>query len=385
MVDPTKRPRGILTSSDRELLLGLVEYNNKQQYSNRRGDIRERIANALLDFSLLQYSLRDRDRKRVFQDTAGEAGVDEAQFPECIRSMLSWTYLGLKEQEYDFESLLAEAVEEAEAEYTRKYLNTGVDISVNFNVDVTRTNDLSELLSRIESGEPVPANRLYDLLQLSDGVPIDTDNLSTVRVWFKSSYPKGEKAVLETLFAEYLGVDVDIVDAESRVDPEELGIEKDSAVIEPTSSSPDPSKIKNKPSLSSSISDETIEEIREQEMERRIREGGQKSDKDNSSKPDEVFNEVFEGDYNLPLSIASAIGDGSMENVEVTPDNVAELFDSVRERIISTQDIAVIFDCSPDAARSALSNISDLESQLVLDNNQDQLEVWSKVQSADQK
>lgn len=382
MAGSTKRPRGILTSSDRELLLGLVEYSNKQQYSNRRNDIRERIANALLDFSLIQHSLRDRDRKRVFQDTVGEAGVDEAQFPECIRSMLYWTYLGLKEQEYDFEGLLTEAVEEAEAEYAQKYLNASVDVSVTFNVDIIRANDLSELISRIESGGPINANRLYDLLQISGGVPIDTSGLSTVRVWFKSSYPEGEKAVLETLFTEYLGVDVDIVDAEARIDPEELGAKKDSAVIESDRSLPDPSEIKNKVSFSSSASDETIEEIRDLEMERRIRQGRQTSEKDDSSPFDEVFDDLFQGEDRPPLSITSAIGDKSMGGVEVTPENVAEFIDKVQERIISTQDIAVIFDCPPEAAQSALSGVPDLERHSVLDTHQDRLEVWSKPQSA---
>lgn len=378
MEDPTTRPRGILTQNDRELLLGLVEYDHKQQYSNRRKDIRERIANALLDFSLLQYSLRDRDRKRIFQDPAEEAGVNEVQFPHSIQSMLYWTYLGLREQKYDFEGLLTEAIEEAEAEYSRKYFATDVDISVTFEVEVTHANDISELIRRLESEEPVPANRLYDLLQLSDGVPIDTDKLSTVRVWFESSYPEGEKAVLETLFKEYLNVGVDVVDAVSRVDLEKPEIEKDSAVIESSRSMPDPSRIKNKASPNSSISDESIEEIQNLETMREKRQERKKSDKDTTSQLDEIFNEVFQKENKLPQSISSAIENKSMQDVEVTPDNVVEFFENVGKQIVSTQDIAVIFDCPPEAARYALSRVSDLERHSVLDTNQDRLEIWSK-------
>jgi len=95
---------------------------------------------------------------------------------------------------------LVRAIEEAEKDFARKYFGETVEISVSFDVDVIRSHDIDTLITQIESGGPVLANRLYDLLQLSKGVPIDVDDLTTLRVWFKSGYPDGEKAVLETLF-----------------------------------------------------------------------------------------------------------------------------------------------------------------------------------------
>lgn len=373
------RPRGILTPADREFLLGLKDYNHKQQYSNRRKDIRERTANGLLDFSLLQYSLRDRDRKRIFQNPAEEAGVEEVQFQDSIQSMLYWTYLGLKEQQYDFEGLLVRAIEEAENDFARKYLGETVEISVNFDVDVSRSQGIDTLINQIESGGPVPANRLYDLLQLSKGVPIDIDDLNTLRVRFKSGYPEGEKAVLETLFSEYLGSDVEIVDAIERIDPSELGIEKDDAVINSDVSSTDPSEIKNKSSLNISVSEESIEEIKHEEMERRIRQGRKNKSDEPTSISDEAIDTIFEESDDTARSIYAVIENGSMQGQDVTPENVIEVLKDVREQIVSTEDVAAAFGCDSDIARDVLTEISELKPQSVLDTQQNHLEVWTRV------
>ncbi|MDL0126310.1 hypothetical protein [Halobacterium salinarum] len=374
---PTDRPRGAITKADRKLLLGLTEYDTKQQYSNRRADIRNRITNALLDFSLIQYSLQDKDRKRIFQNPANEAGVEEAQFQESIQSMLYWIYLGLKEQQYDFEGLLMKAIGEAEEDYARKYLGEAVDISVNFNVDVTRSHDIDALISQIESGGPVQSNRLYDLLQLSEGVPIDLGDLSTLRVWFKSAYPDGEKEVLETLFSEYLGTDIEIVDAEARVDLSELGIEKDDAVIDSASSPTDPSEIKHNPSPLGSSSEETIEEIKQEEMKRRTREGRRDKTDSSSSILAEAIDSTFEDSDEGPQSIYTVIKTELMQGRDVTPESVTELLEDIREELVSTEDVAAAFGCNPNIARRALSEISGLEKQSVLDTQQSRLEIWT--------
>ncbi|WP_152421909.1 hypothetical protein [Halorubrum saccharovorum] len=376
MSSATDRPRGFLTPADREFLIGLKEYDHKQQYSNRRQDIRERTANALLDFSLLQYSLRDRDRKRIFQSPAEEAGVEGVQFQESIQSMLYWTYLGLKEQRYDFEGLLVRAIEEAEKDFARKYFGETVEISVSFDVDIIRSHDIDTLLAQIESGGPVPANRLYDLLQLSKGVPIDIDDLSTLRVWFKSGYPDGEKAVLDTLFSEYLGSDIDIVDAQARIDPSELGVEKEDAVIDSDVSSDDPLEIKNKPDLDYSPSEETIEEIKQEEMERRIRHGRKDKSEDTTSITEAAIDPIFEESDSTPRSIYTVIENESIQGQDVTPENVIELLKDVREQLVSTEDVAAAFGCNPDIARNALSEISELKPQSVLDTQQSRLEIW---------
>jgi len=293
--------------------------------------------------------------------------------------MLYWTYLGLKEQRYDFEGLLVRAIEEAEKDFARKYFGETVEISVSFDVDVIRSHDIDTLSTQIESGGPVLANRLYDLLQLSKGVPIDVDDLTTLGVWFKSGYPDGEKAVLETLFSEYLGSDIDIVDAQARIDPSELGIEKEDAVIDSDSSSIDPSEIKNKPTIDYSPSDDTIEEIKQAEMERRIRHGKKDKSEDSTSITEGVIDSIFEEPDNESRSIYTVIENESIQTQDVTPENVIKLLENVREQIVSTEDVAAAFGCSPDIARNVLSEISELKTQSVLDTQQSRLEVWTWV------
>jgi hypothetical protein len=59
------RPRGILSTEDREFLLGEREYSTPAGARRRRQKIRERVTHAMLDFQILQY-LEGRDRNQIF-------------------------------------------------------------------------------------------------------------------------------------------------------------------------------------------------------------------------------------------------------------------------------------------------------------------------------
>jgi len=385
MSDQENRPRGMLTPKDRELLRGEIEYKHQQQYSNRRRDIRERIANGLLDFNAIQYSLQDKDRKLIFQDPATAAGVDDPLLPESIRSMFYWTYLGLREQNYDFEGLLVKAIEQAEEDFARKYWGESVEATVRFDIDVTRTYDIDDLITAVENGGPIKANRIYDLLELSGGVPIDTSKLDTLRVWFQSSYPEGEKAVLETLFSEYLNAEVEIEDAEARVDLSELGIERESAVIDTEYSRPDPSEIKHySPSFDDDF-DETIEEIRLQEMVRSsIEERTEQSENDESILNSAIDDMVdWDASTDAPPSVYDFIDERAEQadlDKPVTPEVVLELLEEISDDLVSTIEVAAALGCAPDAARQALSTLLEerrVERQSVIDSNRNSLSLWS--------
>jgi|GEM_PF-913525 len=373
----------MLTPDDRALLLGEVEYDHRQQYSNRRQDIRERIANGVLDFSLIQYTLQDRDRKRIFRDPAREADSGDVQFIRSIRSMLYWVYLGFKEQNKDFEGLLKEAIEEAEEEYAQKYWGESVDVAVNLDVDVNRAYDIDELIALIESGGPVPADRLYELLQLSKGVPIDLSELDVLRVWFKSRYPEGEKKVLETIFSEYLGKNVEIVDAESRVQLDDSdfrgdrsGINKESAVIKKEQTRPDPSEIKNY-SRSHEIG------VVEADGDVYLPKSPDHSLEDSGSNPNDdksilnaMVDDILEGNEEQLPEISEI---DLEDDVSASSESVSELLDRVRDTVVSAQEVADTLGCSPDSARQALSELAEhdrIKHSSVMDTNQRHLDVW---------
>jgi len=389
MSEQEDRPRGILTPSDRALLRGEVNLKNKQQYSNRRQDIRERIANGLLDFNTIQYLLRDKDRKLIFRDPATAANVDNLSLPESIRSMLYWTYLGLREQNYDFEGLLVEAIEEAEKDYARKYWGESVEATVRFDVDVTRTYDIDDLITAVENGGPVKSNQLYDLLELSRGVPIDTSKLDTLHVWFRSSYPDGEKAVIETLFSEYLGVDVEVKDAVARVELTESDLKKgyslpkkESAVVDPNQPRPEPSEIKNHRSVMDYDPEETIKEIRLQE---RLRSPSDKRRTDNVGDQDimgSAIDDIMDNADTSPQSIHEFIegnSDTDKRDKTPSPEVVLELLEQVSDPFVSTVEIATALNCVPEAAQQTLSRLqseSRVKSRSVIDTNGDRLGVW---------
>lgn len=373
------RPRGILTTSDRRLLLGNIEYENKQQYSNRRQDIRERIANGLLDFGLIKYQLQDKDRKRIFQDPDGEAGVENAAFAESIGAMLYWTYLGLKEQNYDFEGLLVNALEQAEEDFARKYWGERVEADVQFGVDIDRSHDIDDVITAIESGGPVPADWLYDLLQMSSGVPIDPSELDTVRIWFRSSYPEGEKAVIETLFSDYLGVDVKVEEMQARAEVE--GSEKESAVIDSEISRPDPSEIKGYRTATSVDWDE--DDIIA--MKALSNDDGNQTTKnaelnEKESVLDFILEEQIENDASPTISDLISKRDESEACVDpVSSDKVADLLDRVDDKVVSTTEVSKALGCAPEAARQALSELAEefqVNRRAVLNNEGNQTIVW---------
>jgi hypothetical protein len=75
--EETDRPRGILSSRDREYLLGKADIESQSQAArNIRAAIRERLENAILDFTLLFRHLEPRDRERVFDELAGGSPQD---------------------------------------------------------------------------------------------------------------------------------------------------------------------------------------------------------------------------------------------------------------------------------------------------------------------
>lgn len=88
-IEGQQRSRGILSKTDREYLLGLKDYENKQSEANRRQDIRNRIRNSLQDFKIIWALMQERDRNQVF------TSLDDETVDDSIEAMISFIYLGL--------------------------------------------------------------------------------------------------------------------------------------------------------------------------------------------------------------------------------------------------------------------------------------------------
>ena len=88
-IEGEQRPRGMLSKTDREYLLGLKDYKNKQSEANRRQDIRDRIKNSLQDFKITWALLEEHDRDQIF------TSLDDETVDDSIEAMITFIYLGL--------------------------------------------------------------------------------------------------------------------------------------------------------------------------------------------------------------------------------------------------------------------------------------------------
>ena len=80
------RPRGILSKTDREYLVGNREYEHEQSELNRKQEIRKRIKNGLQDFELLDYYHNINQREKVFED------LNEWKLDHYVASLISYLY-----------------------------------------------------------------------------------------------------------------------------------------------------------------------------------------------------------------------------------------------------------------------------------------------------
>ncbi|GGN20769.1 hypothetical protein [Halarchaeum nitratireducens] len=147
--DPTEdesRPRGILTPSDREFLLGHKTDYTDHSKKQKRNRIRRRLRNAILDFSILFEHLEERDRETVFDpdDEAREA------YTRGITNMLGFLHLGTIGYYVPFKHMLAEGVNKAEQQLADSDYRM---VNVEFNVDPVGRIDVDDVVDKIENDE----------------------------------------------------------------------------------------------------------------------------------------------------------------------------------------------------------------------------------------
>lgn len=142
----TNRPRGILSTTDREYLTGQQEYEHQQTESNRKQEIRKRVTNSFHDFPILTAYLDKDQRQRVFEE------LDETKLENDLSSFISFVYKGLNG---DIERL---------QEIVRRGLFNGISVdeddtlaadikSISVNIDVEYEPDVDEVYQRFRESE----------------------------------------------------------------------------------------------------------------------------------------------------------------------------------------------------------------------------------------
>lgn len=165
---------GFLTKKDRKYLWGELEVEGSTE-RRRRYEIRNRTKKALVDFRYLRH-LSERDRLRVFGDTAGwwinqeESALSETEptdegalKAEGLISLIELMAYSLPTQTVRdvIETGLEQVVLEHMAIREEKYVP--VDISIEIERSENESMSLGELKEKVEEGEQVPAQSLYAL------------------------------------------------------------------------------------------------------------------------------------------------------------------------------------------------------------------------------
>jgi hypothetical protein len=160
-----ERKRGILSQADRAYLRGEADLATVQSERNARARIRDRIYDGILDFELLVGELSDHDRELVFEKRMAE--TEGTEVFDALVSALAFLYQGTGDTELDFETVLKEGINVAEA--TDERVAT-VDLDLTF-----RNLSVDQLRSKLESGEELS---LTEIAYLHDSDEVRMDELA---------------------------------------------------------------------------------------------------------------------------------------------------------------------------------------------------------------
>ncbi|SNR30805.1 hypothetical protein [Halorubrum vacuolatum] len=141
-----ERPRGILTPSDRDFLLGRKTDYTEHSKKQKRNRIRRRVRNAILDFSILYECLEDRDRRTVFDPD----DADRDAYTRGITDMLAFLHLGTMGYVTPFKDMLSEGVAKSEQRLAGSDYRM---VTVEFNVEPVGRIDVDEVIAKIEADE----------------------------------------------------------------------------------------------------------------------------------------------------------------------------------------------------------------------------------------
>lgn len=166
-VTPEKRPRGILSPTDRDYLCGLKDYEQPQTDANRRQDIRERVRNGLKDFTLLSLFMRADEREKIY-DELGEEEIEDA-----LVSMIAFAYLGLGKDRPRFKSVVEKGVLQAE-NLDKLFKSAGRATDVNVSISVEYNPDGDKLYQQLQNGRDLTDAEIGHLVREGR---LDSDDL----------------------------------------------------------------------------------------------------------------------------------------------------------------------------------------------------------------
>ena len=141
------RDRGILSNTDREFLFDKKEYKHKQSALNRKRDIRNRVANALQDFILLNTLISGAEIEKIFNHEMDDDNLDKS-----LRNMISFVYNGIDHDRGRLEDIISKGVRDAINKHKTDQKG-GEATHVSTIIDIERTPDVDELYDKLQEGK----------------------------------------------------------------------------------------------------------------------------------------------------------------------------------------------------------------------------------------
>lgn len=154
--ETASRPRGILSKSDRQYLLGESDVEPRSQTErNVRARIRRRIVHGFIDLALLEKQLEERDRELLFFHDAPQtrrAARDWVNTTTGIAGGVAFLYRQAQVDQQDFEEWLKQGVRRVEQPAERATFEIR-PLEVSFEVTQPTEVDLQGIVNKIEGGE----------------------------------------------------------------------------------------------------------------------------------------------------------------------------------------------------------------------------------------
>jgi hypothetical protein len=137
------RDRGLFTTTDREFLLGIKQYDHEQSKINKRRDIRSRIGDGLIDLQLLD-RISNSDRDKIFSQ------LEHGEIHESIARLVAFVYTGLDGNTSAIEQMVESGLFKAERGGITGYSGGARDVDVTINL--TLEYDVEDIYQRFERG-----------------------------------------------------------------------------------------------------------------------------------------------------------------------------------------------------------------------------------------
>jgi hypothetical protein len=174
----TDRKNAMLTTEDRRWLTGEKSYEGehaKQQRYQRRRDIRKRVHNTILDFTILFEHLEEAEREKLFERL--ENGDDDDEFTAGLRDGLAFILYnaGITEAMLEAHSGGTESTAERllrEAVYAAGKRDEILVEDLELSIDATRA-PIASILEELRAGNEVSTAELCLLLESE---AVDTDD-----------------------------------------------------------------------------------------------------------------------------------------------------------------------------------------------------------------